>query len=139
MTLNEPDGWPVAAIVLDGSIAVGTLLGDVNCSDSLDALDFMGILQYTAGMRSAASGCPLPGNALNIDNCDANGNTLCDAGDALLVMQCVVGIDNALCPAPGSSADAMFDTGRSAEGGISAASSSVISDFALVSADGIEV
>lgn len=129
VTLNQPDGWPVAAVVLDGSIAVGTLMGDINCSDSLDALDFMGILQYTAGMRSASSGCPLPGNALNLDNCDANANTLCDAGDALLVMQCVVGMDNALCPSPSSSRSVAAD----------ATSDSIINSFALVSADGVEL
>ncbi|MGB1251696.1 MAG: hypothetical protein ACPG8W_13845 [Candidatus Promineifilaceae bacterium] len=130
VTLNQPDGWPVAAIVLDGSIAIGTLLGDVTCSDSLDALDFMSILQYTAGMRSASSGCPLPGNALNIDNCDANGNALCDAGDALLVMQCVVGVDNTLCPASSSA-------GRSLARDL-ASTEDVISNFAMVRAEGVE-
>lgn len=77
---------------------ITTLIGDVNCNNTVDAVDALFILQYTVDLRNAAQVCPLPENSLYLPNADVNDDGTINAVDALFVLQCTVEISNVLCP-----------------------------------------
>lgn len=90
-----PPNWP-GADPIDWPAADP---GDVNCDFSTGIGDALAILQYTVGLRAAATSCPIdPTTELNIESGDVNGDLAVTVGDALLVVQCTVSIPNVLCP-----------------------------------------
>lgn len=76
------------------------LLGDANCSDSIDSVDALAVLQYAVDIRTDVGSCPLANGAteLNAPAGDVNADNNTDAVDALLILQCQVGITNLFCP-----------------------------------------
>jgi len=79
---------------------ISTLLGDVNCDESVSAADALMILQFTASLRTDVGICPLsdPQSTLNANLGDVNLDGNISAVDALFVLQCEVGISNVFCP-----------------------------------------
>jgi hypothetical protein len=72
--------------------------GDVTCDNLADVNDVLSIIQYDVGLRQPANSCPLSDNTFYIPACDVNANGDCEVGDALLLLQCDVGIPNSFCP-----------------------------------------
>lgn len=87
-------------IVLPISASEPGLLGDADCDGDVDAVDALAILQYTVGIRSGLTSCPLENQTtqINIELADVNNRDGASAVDALFILQCVVGIENVLCP-----------------------------------------
>ncbi len=83
-----------------------TTLGDVACSDLVNVVDALFILQYEVGLRVDSGGCPFPPEPppppasgwINVASCDVSGDGICNVVDALFILQCEVGIPNAFCP-----------------------------------------
>ncbi len=96
---TDTEGAPQSVAAVDGVLTiVSTVVGDVDCGTSRDAVDALFILQYSVGSRGDSETCPPPPQSLYTPACDSNADSACDVVDALFVMQCIVGIDNALCP-----------------------------------------
>jgi hypothetical protein len=77
--------------------------GDVNCGNTVDAVDCLFILQHVVGMRQNCSMCPLLGSppSLYCPMADTQPNGSIDAVDALFCLQHVVGMRPSLqCPWP---------------------------------------
>jgi len=96
----------------DNGNYVGTALlklpygaGDVNCDGMVSTVDALYIIQSDIGTRpfdSTGTCANYPStNPTLITACDvskASSSTPCDTSDALFILQCDVGISNALCP-----------------------------------------
>lgn len=86
----------------DASPAAPTLatcaVGDVTCDTNVDAADALFMLQADVRLRTPSAQLPLPANTLYRYACDVSGEGACNAVDALLTLQCSVGIDNHFCP-----------------------------------------
>lgn len=78
---------------------VPQLKGDVNCSNNVNAVDALFVLQHTVGFRSDGGSCPLsdPDDELNASAGDVNNRNGANAVDALFILQCVVGVPNVFC------------------------------------------
>lgn len=76
------------------------VLGDVDCNGVFDVVDSLAIAQYNVGNRVDTGECPLgdPLVQLHADPGDMNGDAQTNVIDALLIVQCSVGIDNDYCP-----------------------------------------
>ena len=87
---------------LDGNPATGDLVtcavGDVTCDAQTDAADALFMLQYDVRLRTASAQLPLPPESLYSYACDVSGEGACNAVDALLTLQCSVGLANKFCP-----------------------------------------
>lgn len=97
----DSSGNDLTVNAVDGTlqIAPDLLGGDVDCNARRDSADALFILQYTIETRSGGDSCPPSSDTLYLPACDSNSDATCDVVDALFVMQCIVGIDNVLCPA----------------------------------------
>ncbi|MEZ4674148.1 MAG: hypothetical protein R2932_07905 [Caldilineaceae bacterium] len=73
-------------------------VGDVTCDQRVDAADALFMLQYDVKLRSNSAQLPLPANTLYGYSCDISGEGQCNQVDALLALQCSVGIGNLFCP-----------------------------------------
>lgn len=73
-------------------------VGDVTCDTNVDAADALFMLQADVRLRTPSDQLPLPANTLYRYACDVSGEGACNAVDALLTLQCSVGIDNHFCP-----------------------------------------
>ena len=96
-TLANTQGVSLTSTATDGMI-LADALGDVNCSSELDAVDGLFILQYDVNLVTSTTQCPPPLGKMNAALCDVTGDTVCNASDALMVMQCTNGLPNSLCP-----------------------------------------
>ena len=102
--MTDPDGNPVPFSDLDGEIVIvdGQVSqpGDVNCDDVSDALDALLVLKHTVNLTGANNTCPSqsPPEWIFEPQCDVNTDARCNVIDALLIMQCDVGISNVFCP-----------------------------------------
>jgi hypothetical protein len=87
---------------LDANPAAADLVtcavGDVTCDATVDAADALFMLQYNVGLRSSSSELPLPAQSLYGYGCDVSGEGACNEVDALLTLQCAVGLTNRFCP-----------------------------------------
>ena len=72
-------------------------VGDVTCDDRVDAADALFMLQYDVRLRSTSDQLPLPAGTLYSYGCDVSGEGACNAIDALLTLQCSVGLANKFC------------------------------------------
>ena len=99
-TFANNSGTPHPVTVDDGQISINLTQGDVDCNSESDTIDALFILQYSVGSRLGTNDCPPSDGAMFVPACDVNGSNGCDVVDGLFVLQCVVGINNALCPAP---------------------------------------
>lgn len=96
------DGEATASTTFTWLVEAFILLGDVDCSNVVDSVDALFILQQTVSQRTIDSGgCPLTDleTQLNFAAADVNGNEEIDAVDALFILQCTVDINNVFCPA----------------------------------------
>ena len=101
ITFADPAGVPISVIDIDDSITINSIdsaSGDVDCSNVVDTVDGMFILQYDVGNRAASDQCPSPPGTLYINNCDVSGDRACGSVDSLFILQCDLGVANALCP-----------------------------------------
>lgn len=73
-------------------------VGDVTCDTTVDAADALFMLQYTVQTRSSSGELPLPAHTLYGYACDVSGEGACNEIDALLTLQCAVGLANRFCP-----------------------------------------
>lgn len=96
---NSGPNFDFLSIGAAGSAIVSPRRGDVNCDNSVNAVDALYTLQYDVDLRDAGE-CTLGERSvdLNLASCDVNGDRDCSAVDGLLVLQCDVGIQNQLCP-----------------------------------------
>jgi hypothetical protein len=98
--VTDPGPGPNTAST-DLTVDVISRLGDVNCDDTLTAVDALFVLQYIVGLRAGSNQCPPPVDTLlYLPAANVNGDGKVSAVDALFILQCVVGIPNVLCPAP---------------------------------------
>lgn len=72
-------------------------VGDVTCDGQVDAADALFMLQYDVRLRTSSEQLPLPTGALYGYGCDVSGEGACNAIDALLTLQCSVGLANRFC------------------------------------------
>lgn len=72
-------------------------VGDVTCDGQVDAADALFMLQYDVRLRTSSDQLPLPTGALYGYGCDVSGEGACNAIDALLTLQCSVGLANRFC------------------------------------------
>ncbi|MBV7330229.1 hypothetical protein KFU94_18660 [Chloroflexi bacterium TSY] len=63
----------------------------------MNSSDALFVLQYDVGLRSGRDTLPLLPETLFLPACDVNDDTKCNAIDALQILQCDVGIENAFC------------------------------------------
>lgn len=107
-SVSEVGSFTVVLAVSDGNggsdnasfvWTVDYMLGDVDCDEQITSVDALFMLQYSVDLRSNRGGCPLtnPLTELNAVSGDVNGSGATDAVDALLTLQCVVGISNSFC------------------------------------------
>lgn len=75
------------------------LLGDANCSASVNIIDAVVIMQYVTGRRFDIGGCPLTNfrNQIYAAGGDVNGDSATNVIDALLILQCEFGVPNSFC------------------------------------------
>jgi len=76
-------------------------VGDVSCDDTIDAADALFMLQHNVQLRTISTQLPLPANTLYGYACDVSGEGACNQVDALLTLQCAVGLTNRFCPGAG--------------------------------------
>ncbi len=76
-------------------------VGDVTCDATVDAADALYMLQQTVQLRTISTQLPLPANTLYGFACDVSGEGACNQVDALLTLQCAVGLPNRFCPGSG--------------------------------------
>ncbi len=92
-----PRNWlpanPAAAAVATCAV------GDVNCDETQDVTDALFMLQHSVQLRSNSAQLPLPKGTLYGYACDISGEGACNEVDALLALQCTVGLSNLFCPA----------------------------------------
>jgi len=77
--------------------------GDVNCDGVQNSIDALFIMQYDLRLRETSDTCVPPAResrTLYGAACDLNEDDRCDAVDALLILQCNVGLPNSICPNP---------------------------------------
>lgn len=79
-------------------------VGDVTCDGQVDAADALFMLQYDVRLRTSSEQLPLPTGALYSYGCDVSGEGACNAIDALLTLQCSVGLANRFCATASSQA-----------------------------------
>jgi len=101
-TIANALGTPIETRTRDGSVYVSSARsGDVNCSTAREAVDAMFILQQEIGLRgstySCADGAPREDGDIYVQGCDSNTDGSCNSIDGLMVLQCDVGIANAVC------------------------------------------
>lgn len=72
-------------------------VGDVTCDMKVDAADALFMLQYDVRLRTTSDQLPLPAGTLYSYACDVSGEGACNAIDALLTLQCSVGLTNKFC------------------------------------------
>lgn len=88
---------------LDANPAAADLVtcavGDVTCDAQVNAADALFMLQYDVRLRTTSEQLPLPAGTLYSYGCDVSGEGACNAIDALLTLQCSVGLVNKFCPA----------------------------------------
>ncbi|MEZ4728689.1 MAG: hypothetical protein R3E79_16265 [Caldilineaceae bacterium] len=90
------DANPAAAAITTCAV------GDVTCDAQVDAADALFMLQYDVRLRTTSDQLPLPAGTLYSYACDVSGEGACNAIDALLTLQCSVGLANKFCaPAAG--------------------------------------
>lgn len=87
---------------VDAGVVDGTT-GDANCDGVLNILDAYATAQYVVGLREATSSCltapPPPTGQISLGAViDVSSQQDATSLTAFRVSQCVVGIDNALCP-----------------------------------------
>ena len=73
-------------------------VGDVNCDEQQDATDSLFMLQHDVRLRTGSKQIPPPSGTLYEYSCDVSGEGICNAVDALLALQCTVGLANHFCP-----------------------------------------
>lgn len=73
-------------------------VGDVSCDTAVDAADALFMLQHSVQLRNGSTQLPLPANTLYSYACDVSGEGSCNQVDALLTLQCAVGLENRFCP-----------------------------------------
>lgn len=81
-------------------------VGDVTCDTTLDAADALFMLQYDVRLRTTSDQLPLPAGTLYSYACDVSGEGACNAIDALLTLQCSVGLANKFCASAASARSA---------------------------------
>lgn len=81
--------------------AIG-LHGDVNCDGVVSIIDAFATAQFVVGLRVGVTGCPLasPREQINLDALSSEPRSVTIL-HASLVAQCVVGLNNRICPAGG--------------------------------------
>jgi len=73
-------------------------VGDVTCDAQTNAADALFMLQYDVRLRTSSAQLPLPDGTLYSYACDVSGEGACNAIDALLTLQCSIGLTNKFCP-----------------------------------------
>ena len=73
-------------------------VGDVTCDAQTNAADALFMLQYDVRLRTSSAQLPLPDGTLYSYACDVSGEGGCNAIDALLTLQCSIGLTNKFCP-----------------------------------------
>jgi len=73
-------------------------VGDVTCDAQTNAADALFMLQYDVRLRTSSAQLPLPDGTLYGYACDVSGEGACNAIDALLTLQCSIGLTNKFCP-----------------------------------------
>ena len=89
---------PVGALITIGSNNTAHLPGDVDCNDTRNIQDAMGILHHVTGAYGLGAQCPPALNTIYEPACDVSGNGDCEHTDALYIVQCTVQKNNPLCP-----------------------------------------
>ncbi len=90
--------------VQNGAINFVCQRGDVDCDNKIIVGDSLFILQYDIGRRNGVDTYPAPDEMLYLPACDVNVDSACNVTDALLILQCSVGVSNLFCPASGNAA-----------------------------------
>lgn len=99
INVNSALVWAIGFVESDVT-PMADIEGDVNCDETVAAIDALFILQYTVGLRNDSGGCPLPDNgSLHATMGDVNNDQTLSPIDALFILQCVVNINNPFCPA----------------------------------------
>ncbi|MGB0388269.1 MAG: cohesin domain-containing protein [Ardenticatenaceae bacterium] len=96
-----PDGDPISTSPQDGQLTIRTP-GDVSCDGLMNVVDILFIMQYVSGTRGITDDCPRPPEppqTLFLPSCDVNNNGACGMTDGLLILRCIHGYTNKLCPA----------------------------------------
>jgi len=86
---------------LAGATFDSQISGDVDCDGDVNAVDGLFILQFEVGLRDGTESCNDVEQAntpmLYLPNCDVRGDSRCTSVDALLILQCDVGMENQFC------------------------------------------
>ncbi|MBX3015206.1 MAG: PQQ-dependent sugar dehydrogenase [Caldilineaceae bacterium] len=96
-TFVDPNANPLAVSPQAGALIFRCRAGDVNCSGLVDLTDALFIVQAARAQRPPTDTIPPPVGFFYGPACDLNGDQQCDAEDARLIVQCDIGVANALC------------------------------------------
>ena len=96
-TFVDVNANPVVVSPQDGAVRFRCRAGDVNCDKVVDPTDALFIVQHERSLRPASDTIPPPRGFLYLAACDLNGDQLCNRDDASLILQCEIGIANAVC------------------------------------------
>lgn len=96
-TFVDVNANPVVVSPQDGAVSFRCRAGDVNCDNGINPTDALFIMQHERSLRPAGATIPPPRGFLYLAACDLNGDQLCNRDDASLILQCEIGIANAVC------------------------------------------
>lgn len=96
-TFVDVNANPVMVSPQDGALLFRCRTGDVNCDNAINPTDALFIVQHERSQRPASATIPPPRGFLYLAACDLNGDQLCNRDDASRILQCEIGIANALC------------------------------------------
>lgn len=84
----SPAGMPLPVVTATSQLTITSAAsGDVNCDDSVDAVDIDLILGYIVNLRQASTTCPPPDNTLFLSQCDINHDSACDVRDVQILVR----------------------------------------------------
>lgn len=96
-TWGLPNVWANSTITQDLS-GLRIMMGDVSCDSALSIADAVIIAQYTVGLRTPVSSCPMNfATEILLPAGDMNNTGSVTVADAVIVAQCLAGIDNGFC------------------------------------------
>ncbi|MEZ4728693.1 MAG: PQQ-dependent sugar dehydrogenase [Caldilineaceae bacterium] len=97
LTFVDPNANPLFVSGQDGAVLFRCRTGDVNCDTLVNPTDALFMVQHERSQRPASDTIPPPRGFLYLAACDVNGDQLCNGEDARTILQCEIGVANALC------------------------------------------